>query len=69
MTQAAELVKSNDERDRIRSLVGELRARPSGGLREVLGPVLAERDRLLAGQISTTGAAATGGGGRLSPPR
>jgi PAS domain S-box-containing protein len=57
MTQAAELVKSNDERDRIRSLVGELRARPSGGLREVLGPVLAERDRLLAGQISMAGAA------------
>jgi PAS domain S-box-containing protein len=53
----AELVGSTDDLDRMRSLVGELRSRPPGGLREVLGPVLAERDRLLAGQISAAGAA------------
>src|ERR1700688_3345770 len=55
MTQA-EQVRESDCLDRVRTLVGTLRERMPGGLRHVLAPLLAERNRALAGQISQRGA-------------
>jgi PAS domain S-box-containing protein len=56
MTHVGRL-KTTDGVDSERELVGRLRERPAGGLREVLDPILAERDRALTGQISTAAAA------------
>lgn len=56
LAHLTEPVPSRDTLDRIRTLVGVLRERTPGGLRDVLDPVLAERDRALAGEISARGA-------------
>jgi PAS domain-containing protein len=43
--------------EKVHRLVGVLRERVRGGLREVLAPLLLERDRALAGQLAQGGAA------------